>query len=290
MSNGLRHAIGAVVGLAVTPLVVLAMGWGGTRLEIALARFDMSVGTVLPGLAVVLVLGIVLGLVSGSRVSPLASLIPGAVLSLWGVLGSLEPTAGLSMAVVPLEYFAPHVSSYVLVGGLLLAASLPPSRWRAGARRTEAAPAGRPHGVPDHPPAPVRGPVDHGGGRYAPGTGPQPAQPHGVPGRPAAPPPQYRGGPRPGEQQPYGGPAQPAQAPYAGPPRRPDEQVPHLYGTGPIPRVPPAEPGAAPPPGQESHLYGTGTGPMPRITDEPGRPGGAHRGEGDPGPDPRPRE
>ncbi|MFC7327472.1 hypothetical protein [Marinactinospora rubrisoli] len=315
MSNTVRHVIGAVVGLVLVPVTVVALGWSQWNLQLAMARFDYA-GGFLIGMAGLLVLGIVLGLAVGSRMSPLASLIPGIALAVLGGFGSQPAGYDFFNQVIPFDFWWNGVTIYPLLGVLLLAASLPVSRWRSGRRPSRAgrrqpaappvapaAPAPQPTGPvhndalpdswvppvqtrpertewpppsvhvhhpgqqarppragePPYPPGPATG-GQHGMTGLA-GTGPQP--PTGRPGGPDHPPPG-------------------AEAPeWTGRPaghRRPEEDVPHLYGTGPMPQMPPAAEPRHRRTTDEPHLYGTG--PLPRIPEPPADPQRAPRPPG----------
>ncbi|RCV54309.1 hypothetical protein [Marinitenerispora sediminis] len=289
MSNTVRHVIGALVGIAMVPVTVFALGWGQWNLQLAMTRFDYT-GGFLGGMAVLLAVGCTLGLLAGSRVSPLTSLLPGLALAFLGVYGSLPAGYSFFNQLIPFDFWWNGVTVYPLLGVLLVAASTPVSRWRSGRRspkragRRAAAPEDRPAAapvpgspgpLPDSWVPPVRARTEHaawpppavqvqpggpvrpvypgqpnGPGGFA-ATGPQPA---GRPGAPDAAPP-------PGDAPGWAG------SPAARP--RPEQDVPHLYGTGPMPPVPPT--GPAPGHGtNEPHLYGTG--PLPRIPEAPPEP------------------
>lgn len=138
MRNGVRHMLGAGAGLLATPLI--AAGF------VSHASLDGWIATsLLAGLMVVI------GALAGSRISPLASLLPGLVL---GVLAGgflagapwVTPPGG-----VPLPYEAGYralLAGWALpVACVLVVASLFPSRWRGAPRPAEPP-------EPAEPPAP----------------------------------------------------------------------------------------------------------------------------------------
>ncbi|HEY8482312.1 MAG TPA: hypothetical protein VIL71_21000 [Spirillospora sp.] len=192
MSNGARHGLGALVGLVATPVVAACLMAGTGRLGRSARLFMIDDGR-WPAAAVLLLAAVVLGLVVGSRVSPLASLIPGVVYTFVGLLWLAAPrwavqnTTGRLPARLGLGYEALAAYGVFLVLGVaLVAASLPSSRWRA------AVPAGAPRfGGP--PPAPVGRPPVHGA--PAPVGAPQPPpQPPYVPPAAGQDPPPWPGG------------------------------------------------------------------------------------------------
>ncbi|GLU49600.1 hypothetical protein [Nocardiopsis ansamitocini] len=144
MSNALRHAIGGVAGLVATPLIVAGTGWGSMQLAQVLTRFSLDLAVTLPGLLALATTGLLIGLLAGSRLSPLGSLVPGVVLTVWGVCAFLPMTSMLFLRLLPLEY-SYAVIFYPVLGVLLVGASLTPSRWRAvSSAPAPAAPAPRP--------------------------------------------------------------------------------------------------------------------------------------------------
>ncbi|MFE9104636.1 hypothetical protein [Actinomadura geliboluensis] len=221
MSNGARHGLGVLVGLVVTPAIAACLMYGTNKLRLVLtlgyARFQSYHGKEMwIGAGLVLLVGIMLGLVSGSRLSPLASLVPGALFTVVGLIWFASPRWAVlhpGPDVLPRDLGLGYTTLgslgvFFMLGVMLLVASLAPSRWKA---RTSAGAA--PH-FAGPPPAPMGPPM--------PGTA------HPMPGAPApmgapAQSPSWQGAPQPQFGQP---PAQPASS---GPP--------------PLP--------ASPPPGQE---------------------------------------
>ncbi|TDB90089.1 hypothetical protein E1264_06045 [Actinomadura sp. KC216] len=165
MSNGARHGLGALIGLVVTPIIAACLMYGTTRLGFFIRTFygnggeDRWIGG-----GVILVAAVLIGLVAGSRVSPLASLIPGAAYGVIGLLWILAPRwtiqhSGRDTLPRELEYgyitLGPF-GIFLMLGVALVVASVAPSRWqaRAGARTAPR------YGAP--PPAPMGPPPMHG--------------------------------------------------------------------------------------------------------------------------------
>ncbi|MFI6519926.1 hypothetical protein ACIBF1_30535 [Spirillospora sp. NPDC050679] len=141
MSNGARHGLGVLLGLIAAPLLALGLAVGMDRLFQAM-RYSASTADRYTWAAVLIALGLAAGLLAGSRVSPLASLLPGLLLSGLGLLWLLafrrvaelgEPLPDeVSRAFLNIA----AMGTMLVVGALLVAASLPPSRWKG--RRTAA--------------------------------------------------------------------------------------------------------------------------------------------------------
>ncbi|MEV4361688.1 hypothetical protein [Nonomuraea sp. NPDC049625] len=119
MRNGVRHLLGAGAGLLATPLIATGFIVGIERYRHTAA---MTVDWVVPAAYVGTV--VLIGILAGSRISPLASLLPG--LAFLGFIGA--------------------------------APSLFPSRWRAA--RTDPPPP-PPREAPEPPPLPKRIPSSH---------------------------------------------------------------------------------------------------------------------------------
>ncbi|MCP9967372.1 hypothetical protein LUX57_21495 [Actinomadura madurae] len=163
MSSGARHGLGVVIGLVVTPVIAVCLMYSTTKFSEYFRYFyTRGGGDRWLGAAVVLVAAVLVGVVVGSRISPLASLIPGFVYTAVGVLWVASPRWAIGHSgrdLFPRElylgytFIAPY-GIFLLLGVALLAASVAPSRWKA---RTGAAPrfAGPPPGA-DGPAAPAR--------------------------------------------------------------------------------------------------------------------------------------
>ncbi|WP_026341011.1 hypothetical protein [Actinomadura atramentaria] len=266
MPNGARHALGALVGIAATGVAFGLLLFASDR-AMRIYRYwvmggDDKASVILPLLAV----GVLLGLAAGSRLSPLASLIPGVVYTLIGLFAVLSPQNAtkfghdvLGSGRIQNAYLTVTSTGLLLVvGALLIVASLPPSRWRALPRLRPGVPPGaRPPvapggyygepqpGVPNPygPPAPRPGPAD-APQPYAPFGGPPPAPQLPPPSRPDAPEPY---GPPPGAApnppgarrdapDPYGPPNPPAARPDTPKPADDDDDEPgewtRMYGGG----------------------------------------------------------
>ncbi|WP_433474489.1 hypothetical protein ACQPZP_38005 [Spirillospora sp. CA-142024] len=200
MSNGARHGLGVVIGLVVTPVIALCLTYGAGRLSqvisLGIARFETYHGKELwIGAGLFLVAAAALGLVMGSRLSPVASLVPGAAYTITGLVWFASPRWAITHPRtndLPRELDLGYTTLaslgiFFLLGVMLVTASLAPSRWKA---RTNAAPrfggpppapAGPPpmHGSPapmgahQPPPAPGQSPAWQGAPQY----GQPPAQP-----------------------------------------------------------------------------------------------------------------
>ncbi|GAA1773295.1 hypothetical protein [Streptomonospora arabica] len=145
MSNGLRHTLGLFAGVVAAPVLAAGLAWAPHWTAGAGVDYDL---TAVPGapawaapVGVLAVVGLLLGLVTGTRLSPLAALLPGLALLAAGVV----ETAGLPQPVPGLEglldvegagsrpWFA-WGPAFVLAGAMLVVSALPPSRWRRRVR------------------------------------------------------------------------------------------------------------------------------------------------------------
>ncbi|MEV0666936.1 hypothetical protein ACIBI3_27150 [Actinomadura luteofluorescens] len=197
MSNGARHGLGVLTGLVVTPVIALCLMYSTSRFTDYFRYFFTRGGEDRwIGAALVVVAAVLVGLAAGSRVSPLASLLPGAVYTAIGLLWLASPRFAVEHSGRDLlghrlylgyTTLAPY-GTFLLLGVALLVASLAPSRWKA---RTAAAPrfggpppapmgpppmpgGQAPMGAPQPPPAPGQSPSWHGAPQY----GQPPAQSH----------------------------------------------------------------------------------------------------------------
>ncbi|KAB2351583.1 hypothetical protein [Actinomadura rudentiformis] len=251
-SSGARHGLGVLAGVIATPLVGAGLVVGFERLEEYRRQFVRFASTTSPGLvagAILAVTAAVIAVLVASRLSPLASLIPGAVFTAYGLVWLLKPIwASDQVPDLPDRYRFSVMTMSVygipfLVGMVLLAGSLLPSRWRS---RTPAAAGTRlPAGPP--PPGTPGGPPPHAAmpGAPSPMYGREQQQPYGR--GPSPPPPPYG--------QPPGPAAGPSQSPGASP------------GPGGIPTPRPAQ---APPPPQAPPPAKPSQGSQPPSDDEPG--------------------
>ncbi|MGI8328730.1 hypothetical protein ACRYCC_02125 [Actinomadura scrupuli] len=138
MPNGLRHVLGLIAGLVLAPAVAVGLFYGTERMVRAFQVYFFHSGAQWVPLAVLTAVGVTLGVLAGSRISPLASLVPGLLFAAVGGLWALTPTwmARHTARELPdsLDRGYQVVGPYgvmLVLGLLLLVASLPPSRWRA---------------------------------------------------------------------------------------------------------------------------------------------------------------
>jgi hypothetical protein len=241
MSGGARHGIGLVIGLIVTPVIALCLMYGAEKASMFVRYFGgQPWSEKLPAGAALLVAAVLIGLVMGSRVSPLASVIPGLLFSALGLCWLLATT--FTMRHVPdvlpsatLDRGFMTVGAYgglLVIGVALLVASVPPSRWRSVRAEPRQAPQ-------------YMGPMGPGG----PG-----------PGGPGP------GGPGPGGQgAPYPQGAVPQPQPYGPPPQQ--HQQP-----GVSPFAPPGAPPTPPESPQQQPFAAPGAPPAPPAAPEPPQP------------------
>jgi hypothetical protein len=248
MQNGARHAVGAVIGLVVTPLLAAALMFSTERWTRVFRYFALDGADRWIAGAVVLFVAAVLGVLAGSRVSPLASLIPGVVFTIAGLLWmvaprfTLENTSNKLPNTLDLGYsvLGPY-GFLLLVGVFLLVASLPRSRWAAGARqRTTGPAAGPPYEFGGMAPqyGHVPGPGRHPGQGRPAAMGEAPGPPGRPPGQPPAPYQPGPGAPPPAYSPPAYSPPPPAPSEQRPPARKDDEDEgeagswTQMYGTG----------------------------------------------------------
>ncbi|MFI8552013.1 hypothetical protein [Spirillospora sp. NPDC077959] len=208
-----------------TPVIAVCLMYGTSELGRYARTLAFEGSGRWVGAAVLLVAAVLLGLVAGSRVSPVASLIPGAVYAAIGLLWVASPRwafENFDRDLFPGDLWlgytllAPY-GIFLVIGVGLLVASLAPSRWKS---RTAAGAAPR-FGGP--PPAPMGPPPMHGAQA--------PMGAHHTP----------QGPPAPGQNPPWqGGPPQ-GGAPHGGAPQygQPSAQ-PGASNPPPLPAAPPA--------------------------------------------------
>ncbi|MFI6599614.1 hypothetical protein ACIBHX_25460 [Nonomuraea sp. NPDC050536] len=170
MSNGVRHALGVVAGLLLTPLIVAGLTYGVGSASTEMAR------TLRPpwlGFGLLALTAIALAFLLGSRISPIASLISGLVFSALGITPLIEMTGvrilpdDLLSSMVGIGLQTLDYSGLMLVLGVtMLTVSAFPSRWRSSRPAVQ-------------PPVPYGGQSPYGGPPpYPPGP---PHQPHNQP-------------------------------------------------------------------------------------------------------------
>ncbi|GAA3981448.1 hypothetical protein GCM10023085_74690 [Actinomadura viridis] len=205
MSGGARHGLGVVIGLIVTPLIAGCLMYGTERTTIYIRTFmDPTWSKRILPVTLLLLAALLLGLVMGSRISPVASLIPGLAFLVPGALWMIAPAFSVrtSLNVLPGSFDRGYTmlgpTGFLMVLGVaLVVASLAPSRWRSAPRAQRQAPApapGGPYGgqpVPGGPygtpPAPGQYHPQPGGQPFSPGPAPGPGSFPAPPGAPPAP-------------------------------------------------------------------------------------------------------
>lgn len=139
MSNGARHAIGAVCGIVGIPAIFMLLGFGTAQMfkarEIALENFAAPPSAeVLTGLGPLLAAAIVIGILTSSRLSPLASLLPGIAFLALGIALAFGSSLALDATyALPFESALTTLGTMgvpMLIGAILLVGSVFPSRWR----------------------------------------------------------------------------------------------------------------------------------------------------------------
>lgn len=156
MTNGVRHALGLVAGLLLPPLIAVGLMYGVAELTMTMQRmFGLS----WLGLGLLVLSGIALAFLAGSRLSPVASLLGGLMFLLVGSLPLLELMS--RMRILPRGFLPIMLDngyrnlSYqgilLVIGVMLLVVSAFPSRWRAA--RPAFDPSIGPYGS-SYPPAP----------------------------------------------------------------------------------------------------------------------------------------
>ncbi|MFC4910530.1 hypothetical protein [Actinomadura gamaensis] len=145
MSNGARHGLGVLAGIASIPALGALLIFGAHRIlrqrnGISVTYRDVGVGDGLIVLGLLLAGGLLVALLCGSRLSPLASLIAGLPLLAYGGWWAVRPMkAMVNLAHVPGAkgergvdvQFVAQSGLLVVIGAALVFASFPPSRWRS---------------------------------------------------------------------------------------------------------------------------------------------------------------
>ncbi|HEY3682552.1 MAG TPA: hypothetical protein VGL93_05910 [Streptosporangiaceae bacterium] len=226
MGTGTRHLLGAITGVVAIPVVAAVTVGGLGYIQNAYNTYLTRPASLYLAAGLIVVAGVLVALLVGTRISPLASLLPGVAYIALGAVGVVLPEtiAKALRAVLPMTL---HITSsgmtvpfgqaavetvwgggFLLLGVILLVASIAPSRWRAkpravapGTHRMDAGP-GPDEPWPPQPPSPSD-PANHRATPPLPGD----AAAHGYP------PPEYPYGPSSGPQPPYA-PNSGPQAPY----------------------------------------------------------------------------
>ncbi|RKS05488.1 hypothetical protein DFP74_1087 [Nocardiopsis sp. Huas11] len=138
----LRHLVGLLAGVALAPVLWIAVAWGATRLPLV-AEGTVSFATV-SAVIVLSAVGIGCGYLVASRLSPLYAGVSGALLTaiaLWPVVSpdTMAPALGWLDADGFVYPAGAGLTPALVVGSLMLFSAMVPSRWRV---RHEAAPPG----------------------------------------------------------------------------------------------------------------------------------------------------
>ncbi|HZB29866.1 MAG TPA: hypothetical protein VE465_06845 [Streptosporangiaceae bacterium] len=141
MSNGARHGWGVLAGLILAPAIAAALAYGTWRTLSGAQQFGPTSTEYRIGLAGLALTAVVLAFAVASRLSPIASLIPGVALTALGGAWAASPswtqrnTGGkLPDSLNKLDAGYQSIGAMgllLMIGLLLLIASLFPARWRA---------------------------------------------------------------------------------------------------------------------------------------------------------------
>ncbi|GAB2955783.1 hypothetical protein ACFMQL_00855 [Nonomuraea fastidiosa] len=143
MTNGARHALGVLAGLLLPPLLAAGLWYGVGELSLTAQRdFRLS----WTGIVVLAASGILLALLLGSRLSPVASLLGGLAFTGLGALPFAEMATGVRLlpdGLLPSSLRSGFMTvTYsgllFLLGVALLAVSTFPSRWRGRPQEADA--------------------------------------------------------------------------------------------------------------------------------------------------------
>lgn len=145
MPNGVRHVLGLLAGLVLAPVTALGLLYGTERMQRIFQVYFSRPGTQWTPILLLTAVAVVLGVLVGSRLSPLASLVPGVLFGVPGVLWAVAPewmlhhTARKLPGALDRGYQVVGPYGVLLVLGLLLlVGSVPPSRWRPREVRSRA--------------------------------------------------------------------------------------------------------------------------------------------------------
>ncbi|WP_188188774.1 hypothetical protein [Nonomuraea sp. SYSU D8015] len=161
MRNGVRHWLGAGAGLLATPLIAVGLSYGAAE------RYRLLAQLTIDWIPMSMFIGafVLIGVLAGSRLSPLASLLPGLAFTALGASLLVRLSMGgdhmLWWDFLPREYpeaYKTLLGTWSLPAGcLLLAASAFPSRWRCKAAAPAEPPPPQPEEeAPAPPPLPKR--------------------------------------------------------------------------------------------------------------------------------------
>jgi hypothetical protein len=135
----LRHWLGVAFAVALAAAIFFGGGWGVAHMT-RLAAQDISLTSIsgLSALGILLIVGLFLGILMVTPVSPLATALPGVLMLAWTGLLGLD--AQLATRLIPLRgegygagFHTMLVSGVlVLLGTLMICPVFVPSRWRRG--------------------------------------------------------------------------------------------------------------------------------------------------------------
>lgn len=136
----LRHSLGLLAGLVLTPLLWVGAAWSAGR--IADHVHSQASGVPLPAACAALIgVGLVGGVLAATRVSPLAAFVSGGGLlgvPLWALLDPASMAAVVPAWLAGADSFwrplGPGLPLFLAVGTLLFISALVPSRWRSPRR------------------------------------------------------------------------------------------------------------------------------------------------------------
>lgn len=141
MSNRARHWWGVLAALVLTPAIAAGLAYGTWRTLSGAQQFGVTSAEYQIGIASFAIVAVLIGIAIGSRLSPLASLLPGLALTAIGGLWAAAPESARSNTGDLLPSSLDKVNSgylsaagmglFLMVGLALLIGSLFPARWRA---------------------------------------------------------------------------------------------------------------------------------------------------------------
>lgn len=134
MSNGIRHLLGGLLGLVAVPAIFGLLNESVARQQQLLKTFQTTGPDHTVQIACFAGVAAIVGVAVGSRISPLTSLVPGLVFAGVGALFAAQPNNTSSTSLPPglRQSYATFGASglFLMLGGVLLVASLFPGRWR----------------------------------------------------------------------------------------------------------------------------------------------------------------
>ena len=136
----MRHLAGLLIGLVVTAAVLAGGGWAVRQAAGDAAGTPVTGQTLWIALGAMAAVGLVVGLVTAGRISPLATFVPSLVLLAWTVVYALDMNRALSLIpAMPANQIVTDAGAgartllvtgvYALLGVALFVPVLMPSRW-----------------------------------------------------------------------------------------------------------------------------------------------------------------